>query len=98
MTSYYSHKVPGGKLIKVRIESRDGYIQKVTILGDFFLHPEHVLEEIEESLLGVQLSENAMTKKLKTVLEESQATLIGANAKDFAQAIIAALKDSDHNS
>ncbi|MHA2208460.1 MAG: lipoate protein ligase C-terminal domain-containing protein [Candidatus Thorarchaeota archaeon] len=98
MMSYYSHKVPGGKLIKVRIESRNESIQKITLLGDFFLHPEDVLEKIEESLMGVYLSEDAIIDKLEAVLEENQATLIGADAKDFAQAIIAAWIASNRNS
>ena len=95
--SYYSHKVPEGKLIKVRIESEDGAIQSITILGDFFLHPEHVLEEFEKSLLGVSLSEDEITRILEMVLEDNDATLIGADAKDFAQAIIAASMASNRN-
>ena len=98
MMSYYSHKVPGGKLIKVKIESTNESIKRITLLGDFFLHPEHVLEEIEKSLLGVHLSEDVIAKKLNAVLVENQATLIGAAAEDFAQAIIAAWMDSDRNS
>ncbi|MHA2140052.1 MAG: lipoate protein ligase C-terminal domain-containing protein [Candidatus Thorarchaeota archaeon] len=95
---YYSHKVHGGKLIKIKVESKDNSIQAITLLGDFFLHPEHVLEKIEESLFGVQLSEEIISMKIKTVLDISKATLIGANAKDFAQAIIAAWIASNHNS
>ncbi|MFX1262954.1 MAG: lipoate protein ligase C-terminal domain-containing protein [Promethearchaeota archaeon] len=95
--SYYSHKVPGGKLIKVKVESKDDRIQEITLLGDFFLHPEHVLEEIEESLLGVRLSKDAVIEKLKAVLDENNATVIGADAEDFAEAIIAAWMSLDHN-
>ncbi|MFW9890439.1 MAG: lipoate protein ligase C-terminal domain-containing protein [Candidatus Thorarchaeota archaeon] len=96
--SYYSHKVQGGKLIKVKVVSKDDSIQEITLLGDFFLYPEHVLEEIEESLLGVRLSKDAVTEKLKAVLDENNATVIGADAEDFAEAIIAAWMNSDHNS
>ncbi len=98
MMSYYSHKVPGGKLIKVRIESKDDFIQAITLLGDFFLHPEDILEELEESLLGVQLTEDSIVEKLQTVLKNNKAILIGANATDFAQAIISAWRASDRNS
>jgi hypothetical protein len=98
MMSYYSHKVPGGKLIKVRIEVKDDFIQSITLLGDFFLHPEDILEELEESLLGVQLSEDSIVENLQRVLKSNKAVLIGANATDFAQAIIAAWRVSNHNS
>ena len=96
--AYYSHKVPGGKLIKVRIKSKDESIQEITLLGDFFMHPEHVLEEFEDTLLGVHLSKEAIVRRLEAVIEEHQATIIGANADDFAQAIIAAWMDSNRNS
>jgi lipoate-protein ligase A len=96
--SYYSYKVPGGKLIKVKVESKDDCIQEITLLGDFFLHPEHVLDEIEESLLGIRLSKDVIVEKLKAVLDENSATIIGADAEDFAEAIMAAWMNSDHNS
>jgi len=96
--SYYSHKVTGGKLIKVKVDSKDESILDITILGDFFLHPEHVLEEIEVSLIGVRLSEDTITERLISVLEKNHAKLIGASARDFANAIMAAWMASDHNS
>ncbi|MFW9968160.1 MAG: lipoate protein ligase C-terminal domain-containing protein [Candidatus Thorarchaeota archaeon] len=96
--SYYAHKVAGGKLIKVKVESEDGLIQAITLLGDFFLHPEYVLEEIEASLKGVHLSETALTNEMQKVMERSQATLIGASVEDFAQAIMSAWMASNRNS
>jgi hypothetical protein len=57
-----------------------------------------VLEDIEASLLGVQLSADTIVKKLQKILENNKATLIGANASDFAQAIIAAWSASNRNS
>ncbi|MFW9846383.1 MAG: lipoate protein ligase C-terminal domain-containing protein [Candidatus Thorarchaeota archaeon] len=88
--SYYSYKVPGGKLIKIDVRIKDATIEAITILGDFFLHPEEVLDELEEGLRGVQLSESHITKSIQDVLDRNECTLIGAAASDFAQAIIEA--------
>ena len=98
MISYYAYKVKGGKLIKVKVELKDGLIQAITLLGDFFLHPEYVLEEIEASLKGVHLSEAAIVNEMGKVIERNQATLIGASVEDFAQAIMSAWMASNRKS
>ncbi len=96
--NYYPHKVPGGKLIKVKLDIEDESIKAITVLGDFFLHPEHVLEEIEDSLLGVKLIEATIVEIIQTVLDKNKATLIGANATDLAEAILAASMMLNRNS
>ncbi|MEM3484686.1 MAG: lipoate protein ligase C-terminal domain-containing protein [Candidatus Methanomethyliaceae archaeon] len=67
-------KVKGGKLIKVRVEEEGGIIKEVKISGDFFVHPEDAIEEIEKALKGVHLSkvrealrDFAMRKTVRTV-------------------------------
>jgi lipoate-protein ligase A len=98
MISYYAYKVKGGKLIKVKVELKDGLIQAITLLGDFFLHPEYALEQIEASLRGVHLSKAAIINEIEKVMERNQATLIGASIEDFAQAIMSAWMASNRNS
>jgi lipoate-protein ligase A len=44
------YKVEGGKLVKAQVEKGDGWILRVKITGDFFIHPEEFLEELEEAL------------------------------------------------
>jgi hypothetical protein len=46
-------KVPGGKLIAAEAEAEGGRIVRVKITGDFFMHPEEAIEELEVSLTGV---------------------------------------------
>ncbi|MBU4222635.1 MAG: lipoate--protein ligase family protein, partial [Euryarchaeota archaeon] len=45
-------KVKEGKVVKVEVDC-DELIRKVRITGDFFLHPEDILEEIEKSMVGL---------------------------------------------
>ena len=47
-----NYKVPGGKLVKVKLDVSSGKINQVRILGDFFLHPEETILTIEDSLIG----------------------------------------------
>ncbi len=53
MISHASMKVREGKLVKVEVEY-DEVIRKIKITGDFFLHPEEILEKIEKSTLGLK--------------------------------------------
>lgn len=46
------YKVPDGKLLKVFAKIEDGKFSKLAITGDFFLHPEESVEELELQLLG----------------------------------------------
>ena len=48
----YMVKVPGGKLLRIKITVEKNQISSLQILGDFFVHPEETLFALEKSLLG----------------------------------------------
>ena len=85
-----NYKVPGGKLIKVKLSVSSEKIDQVRILGDFFLHPEETILAIEESLIHSNIDENSIEKTIERILNESDATLIGATAADFSKTILMA--------
>jgi hypothetical protein len=85
-----NYKVPGGKLIKVKLGISSEKIDEVQILGDFFLHPEKTILAIEESLLGSTKDEISITSTIEQTLSESNATLVGATASDLTKVIIMA--------
>ena len=85
-----SFKIPGGKLVKVKLQVSSGKIAGVTILGDFFLHPEEALQKIEESLIGTIVDETSIGNIIAQTLVDSGATLIGATASDIAKTIMMA--------
>ena len=85
-----SYKVKGGKLIKVQLIEREGVIEDVRIMGDFFLHPEEVIEEVESSLIGQPLDEGVLAELIESLLRERDATLLGATPKDLAKCIVMA--------
>lgn len=80
-----STKVPGGKLVRVSVEFEDETILKVTITGDFFMHPENALEAIEESLKGVKLSDAQAV--IQAVVDEQNVELLGLTPADIANTI-----------
>ena len=82
-----TYKVPEGKLIKIQVELENDTIKFVQIFGDFFLHPEDCLEEIELTLMGALVDEKSLADLIESKLEHCQATLIGARPQDIAHAI-----------
>ncbi len=87
-----SQKVKEGKIIKVEVEF-DGTIRRIKITGDFFLHPEDIMEQIENSLLGIdkEVSEEAIASKIRDITEAHQAQMIGFSEGSLAQVIKEAL-------
>jgi len=89
------YKVVGGKLIKVQLTAEDRKIKKIKITGDFFLHPEDVIEDIEHALEGCPLDEQKLTELIEDVIEEKQAVPLGVSPKDFARCIMMAGEKSE---
>ncbi|MFX1560587.1 MAG: lipoate protein ligase C-terminal domain-containing protein [Promethearchaeota archaeon] len=83
-----SFKVPEGKLIKVKLWVSSGEISEIKILGDFFLHPEETLLQLEDSLIGLTADITTIEKTIVNALKDS--TLIGATAADIAKTIMMA--------
>jgi lipoate-protein ligase A len=85
-----SYKVPGGKLIKVSLEVEDRQISRILITGDFFIHPESTLPEIEENLIGCTLDKDEITEVIQSSLDARKAYPVGFTASDMAHAILKA--------
>jgi lipoate-protein ligase A len=94
-------KIVGGKLVSVEVWPSDrskgqapGTAIRVRISGDFFLHPEDAIEDMESSLTGMGLDseESDIEATIKASLARSKATLIGATASDIARLFVKAVK------
>ena len=88
-----SQKVKEGKLIKVEVEF-DGTVRRIKITGDFFLHPEDILEQIENSMVGMEkeVSEKEIASKIRDITEAYKAQMIGFSEESLAQVIKEALR------
>mgnify|MGYP001597926112 CR=1 FL=1 len=88
-----SCKVPGGKLVRVRVEY-GRTIEEVTITGDFFLHPEEGIGALEESLRGMEIGagEEVMTAAVRRAAEAGGLVLVGITPEGIAKAVREALR------
>ncbi|MFE6997067.1 lipoate--protein ligase family protein [Microbacterium sp. NPDC057659] len=55
------YKVPGGKLVVVDLEVRDGVIRDFRLAGDFFLEPDTALDDINAAVEGLPVEADAST-------------------------------------
>jgi lipoate-protein ligase A len=85
-----TYKVPGGKMVRVAFEEEDDSIIDVTITGDFFIHPESVLVEIEKGLAGIKIETNDILLHISEIVKEYNALLIGLSPEDLVHAIMLA--------
>lgn len=44
------YKVPGGKLLVAETEVNDGVLTTVKVMGDFFMHPEEAINDLENAV------------------------------------------------
>jgi lipoate-protein ligase A len=89
------YKVEGGKLIKVQLKLEDEKIKEAKITGDFFLHPEELIDELEKKLEGSELNENVLADHIKAFIKRNKAVLLGVTPEDFAKCIVMAGAKND---
>lgn len=87
----YQYKVPGGKLVIIKIEIRKNRINKFHLLGDFFLYPEEKISLIEKSLIAVD--QERVPKILKKTIKKEKIRLLGFTADDIILLINQAFED-----
>lgn len=69
------YKMPGGKLVVVDLEVRDGRLAGVQVSGDFFLEPDSALDAINRALEGQRW-------------DAGEAALAGAIQRDLANDVM----------
>ena len=82
------YKVPGGKLLACDVEY-DNVITNIKIYGDFFMHPEPAILDLEKTILGKKREELPPT--LTKFFEDPEITIFGASPLDFVKVIELAL-------
>lgn len=90
-------KVSGGKLLRVKAETEGSepkmIVTSVSLTGDFFMHPEDGIIELEKCLAGMPARTEVRTyvSKLNDVIHGNGYELIGFSASDIAQTLYDAL-------
>ncbi len=86
----FEYKVPGGKLLRAKVETADGYISSIQLTGDFFMQPETDLEELEARLRGSPI--DSVDSVVKSFFAEKRTVMAGACPADFTYVVSQALK------
>jgi len=85
MKAKYTLKVPNGKLLKVFLEYEREKINKIKITGDFFIHPEETIDELERELTGIEFK--SMEKSIDDFLKKKKPTMFGITKDSLKEAI-----------
>jgi lipoate---protein ligase len=87
------YKVPGGKLLRVRLALDESHeppvIHSVKLTGDFFMHPEDAIEELERRLVGAPWEAEAVRDRV-SAFYDMDVQVIGAGVDDLVHIIMAA--------
>jgi lipoate-protein ligase A len=86
------YKVPGGKLVVVDLEVRDGRIADFHLAGDFFLEPDDALADIDAAVTGLAETADvaAIAAAVRSALPEG-AQLLGFTPESVGTAVRRAL-------
>ena len=63
-----------GKIVKISMSynKESQLIHSIKITGDFFIHPEEVIEQLEHGLCGIKLEKQYLKNKIQLILENSE--------------------------
>ncbi|MBI4995228.1 hypothetical protein HZC21_06380 [Candidatus Peregrinibacteria bacterium] len=84
------YKVPNGKLLKVFLEDFGGKIVSIKITGDFFMHPEENIENLENALKDCELKPEAIASRIEDALHEKPTTFFGLDTESLVKTILTA--------
>ncbi len=82
-----------GKIVKIRISynQESQLIQTIKITGDFFIHPEEVIEQLEQRLCGIKLKKIDLENKMKLILKDSK--IFGFDINSLVEMILKTCED-----
>ena len=82
-------------MLRVKVD-RNGVIESVQISGDFFLHPEEAIKELEGLLSGINagMEEAAISSLLEEAIKSKSIEMIGISASDVARVLKKAIENA----
>ncbi len=79
------YKAPNGKLLRIQIDIDGDIIKNIKIAGDFFIHPEKAILDIERFLVGKKI--NDIETALREFLLNNNVMIIGFKPTDLFNAL-----------
>jgi lipoate-protein ligase A len=88
------YKVPEGKLVAAEADVVNGYLTRIKITGDFFMHPESAIKDFEDSLKGIPVSK--LEETVTNFFKNNEIQLIGVSPNDFIYVIRLSFAESSN--
>ncbi len=85
------NKIKGGKLIRIKCEIKEDILNNIKFSGDFFLHPEEKLNELEDLLQGMKINE--INTNIINFFRKNNVILLGIKEDDFVNIFESAIKE-----
>lgn len=82
---FASYKVKGGKLIQCEVTYHADNIKSVKYSGDFFMHPEDAIEDLENKLKNIHIKE--IEKTIIEFFAMRNIELFGVSPEDFVKIV-----------
>ena len=84
------YKIPGGKLLAAELTVERDRMVGVKITGDFFMHPETAIIELEKALENTPIQE--LEDTVNRFFRDNEVTLFGIQVRDFVKVVRIALE------
>lgn len=87
------YKIPNGKMVRLYLDFDTTLLNYIQICGDFFVHPEETISEMERALTRIPIESGRGRVKglLDRVVENNDAELIGVDTQSLADLICEAM-------
>jgi lipoate-protein ligase A len=82
------YKVPNGKLIKVTVEHEDDVIVKIKITGDFFIHPEESIDDLELALKNQDFNRKSISDVVTKFFVQDDLVAFGITPQAVIESIM----------
>lgn len=89
------YKIPNGKLVVAEMEIKKDKISDVKLTGDFFMHPEESIIDLEEYLEGTSI--HNIENVIHNFFNENQIALFGVSETDFIHVLKLCLENEKSN-
>ena len=93
MKGIATYKVPGGKLVRVKVDFAHS-INEVSVTGDFFMHPEEGVADIENCMRGMDSDapEEKISGRIRDTVSSKGIVMIGVTEDTIARLVKEAMK------
>lgn len=90
----FDYKPAGEKLLRLKIDldEKNDMIREVKIYGDFFIHPEESIDEIESIFKNRKIDFNTLERDLHNLIKHRGIVMVGISVRGIMEGLRKALE------